>query len=150
MWDLLGKLADVLSVFTLLAAGYTAVQIRRVTGRYQALLRMTDQLKDLNAAANELVKAAPRATSDPDGVLDPLSLAEGKLTSLKRWIRGRYIPRSEGRELVLEIVEVRNELKGYQERGAQIDEPTAREAYRKISKIADRINDHAEDRRLER
>jgi hypothetical protein len=149
-WDWIGKGADVLSVLTLAAAGSAWWQIRKVTGRYQALLRMSDQLADLKGVANELVQAAPFAESNPDPVLDSLSVAEGKLMSLKGWIRGRYIPKSSGRELVLEITEVRGELKGYQARGAYMDERTAREAYRKISQIAQRITDHAEDRRLER
>jgi hypothetical protein len=150
-WEWIGKAADVLSLLTLFAALAAWRQIRKLNSRYQALwIRIPQQLRDLEAAAYEIVEAAPSATSNPDAVLNALSAAEGKLTSLEGWIGGRYVPFSRRRGLVLEIVKVRNELKSRQARGARLDESVARDAYRKVSKVAQLINDHVEDRRLER
>jgi hypothetical protein len=148
-WEWIGKAADVLSLLTLLAAVAAWWQIRKLNSRYQGLLRIPEQLTDLEAAASEIISAAPYVSSNPDAVLNPLSTAEGKLTSLAGWVGGRYVFFSRRRELVLEIIEVRDELKRRQARGARLDEAVARDAYRKISKVAQRINDHIEDRRLE-
>lgn len=149
-WEWMGKLADVLSLLTLAAAVAAWWQISQIANRYQGIIRIPEQLRGLQTAASEIVKAAPNTASNPDAVLNPLSTAEGKLTSLMGWIGGRYIPLSKRRALILEMIEVRTEIKRHQARGARIDEYVARDAYRKISKMEQRISDYVEDQRLER
>lgn len=139
-----------LSILTFLAAVYTWWQIRKLVRRFRGLVRIPEQVEDLKAAASEIVAAAPHAGSNPDAVLGPLSVAEGKLTSLQGQIGGRYRYGSARRELVLEILQLRKELAGRQERGAPMDASVAMGAYRKISKVAGRITDHSLDQRLER
>lgn len=149
-WDWIGQGADVLSVATLAAAISAWGQIRQVTSRYQALLRIPEHTSELVAAASEIIKAAPSAASNPDAVLAAFSAAEGKLTSVKGWVGGRYLFGSRRRELVLEIIKVRDTLKRYQARGAVVDRATAMDIYRSVTKVARRITDYVEDQRLER
>jgi hypothetical protein len=149
-WDWIGKAADVLSVFTLLAAGAAWWQLRQITKRYQALIRLPEHVAALQEAASAVVYAAPDAADNRDGVLDAFSTVEGKLTSVQGWIGSRYSLDSRRRELVSEIIEVRDSLKSRQARGAPMDKDIAIAEYRKIMRVTDRVVDYVEDRRLER
>lgn len=149
-WDVIGKGADVLSVFTFFAAGAAWWQVLKITSRYQALVRLPEHMRELEAAATEIVTAAPSAASDPDAVLAAFSKAEGKLTSMQDRIGGWRLPWSRRRGLVLEIIEVRDALKSSQAKGATVDRATAMDMYRRVTKVAQRIADHVADQRLER
>lgn len=142
--------ADVLSILTFFAAVYTWWQIRKLAKRYRGLIRIPEQVGELKDAASEIVAAAPDAGSNPDAVLGPLSTAEGKLASLQGKIGSKYSFRSTRRELVLEILQLKDELAGHQARGAPMNTDIATDAYRKISKVAGRITNHSLDQRLER
>src|SRR5215218_1906385 len=88
-WDWIGRGADVLSVLTFLAAFGAWRQIRLISKRYQALIRIPEHTAELQAAASMISAAAPEAANNPDPVLAAFSAAEGKLTSVKGWIGGR-------------------------------------------------------------
>jgi hypothetical protein len=107
-------------------------------------------MSELDAAATEIVTAAPSAARNPDAVLAAFSKAEGKLTSMQDRIGGRYLPWSRRRGLVLEIIEVRDALKSNQAEGAAVDRAIAMDMYRRVTKVAQRISDHVADQRLER
>ena len=148
-WDWIGKGADVLSVLTFLAAGAAWWQIRKITNRYQALLRIPEHAAELQNAASEIVAAAHSAASNPDAVLAAFSAAEGKLTSMKDWIGSRFSLDGRRRELVSEIIEVRDALKGHQTRGAAMDRGIAMEMYRRVTRVTQRVEDYVQDRRVE-
>lgn len=143
-------MADVLSFLTFLAAGAAWLQIRNLDNRYQGIIRIPQQLKDLREAAKELKNAAPNATSNPDAVLNSLSAAESKLGSLMGWVGGRFQPWSRQRDLRLEMVAVRKSLRARQKQYAPIDTDIAYAEYRKIMTVIDRVGDYVEDRKLER
>ena len=147
---MIGKGADLLSVFTFFAAAAAWWQVRKITGRYQELVRLPEHMRELEEAATEIVDTAPSAASDPDAVLTAFSKAEGKLTSMKDRIGGWYLPWSPRRGLVLEILEVRDALKSHQAKGVDLDRAIAMDMYRRITKVTQRITDHVEDQRLER
>jgi hypothetical protein len=148
-WDWIGRSADVLSVLTFLAAFGAWRQIRRISKRYQALIRIPEHTVELQAAASAITEAAPQAASNPYAVRAAFSTAEGKLTSVKGWIGGRFSLDGRRRELVLEIIEVRNMLRGHQKRGATIDRDIAQEMYLRVSQVTQRVDDYVQDRRLE-
>jgi hypothetical protein len=50
-WDVIGKGADVLSVFTFFAAVAAWWQIRKITRRYQALVRLPEHMSELEEGA---------------------------------------------------------------------------------------------------
>jgi hypothetical protein len=149
LWDWIGRGADVISVLTLLAAYGAWRQIRLISKRYQALLRIPEHTAALQAAASAILAAAPEAASKPDAVLAACSTAEGKLTSVQGWIGSRFSLDGRRRELASEIIAVRAALRSPQTRGATIDKDMAQDMYRKVSRITLRIDDYVQDRRLE-
>jgi hypothetical protein len=130
-WDWIGRGADVLSVLTFLAAVGAWRQIRLISKRYQALLRIPEHTADLQAAASAITEAAPQAASNPEAVLAAFSTAEGKLTSVQGWIGGRFSLDGRRRGLASEIIEVRDALRSHQTRGATIDKDIAHDGERK-------------------
>src|SRR5215210_157480 len=112
-WDGIGRGADVLSVLTFFAAVSAWRQIRRISKRYQALLRLPEHTVELQAAASMISAAAPEAANNPDAVLAAFSAAEGKLTSVKGWIGGRFSLDGRRRELASEIIAVRDALRSH-------------------------------------
>jgi len=148
-WDWIGRGADVLSVLTFFAAVSAWRQIRRISKRYQALLRLPEHTVELQAAASMISAAAPEAANNPDAVLAAFSAAEGKLTSVKGWIGGRFSLDGRRRELASEIIAVRDALRSHRTRDATIDTYMAHDMYRSVSRVAVRIDDYVQDRRLE-
>ena len=76
--------------------------------------------------------------------------AEATLDSLKARVGGRFAIWGRRRALKFEIDAVQRDLARYQDRGRTLDRATVMEEYRKIQRVAEKVGNLMQDRRLER
>jgi hypothetical protein len=147
----LDRISDFLSVISFVVALWAGLRVRTLTRAFQDLIRGEDLLDRLRSIASGISSGASDTDANRDDILLLFVNADATLEGLKGRIGGWWFV-FWGRRYTLksEMDAVRRDLDRYQEGGRTLDGAAVMGEYRKIQRVAEKVANLMQDRRLER